>query len=235
MGSRDDARGTARSSKVLVARGLRIELGFRPVLDGVDLVVKRGSVVALLGANGAGKSTLLRCLAGLDRFDSGDLEVLGGLPVGGREFWRRVALAAEEPDWYPGLTAREHLELVRLTHEPIEVAWPTPEAMLQALALAEVADASPPILSSGLRQRLALAAALTRPSELLLLDEPEHGLDDEARRLLATALSAYAADGGSVVMATHDLDLVANCAARALRLTGGRLVPAVVDPTGRRS
>ncbi|MGK5552446.1 heme ABC exporter ATP-binding protein CcmA [Actinomadura kijaniata] len=185
---------------IIMARDVGVELGGVPVLRGVDLTVAPGEVVAVLGANGAGKTTLLRCLAGLQQV-SGSVDVLGRPPVDEPDFWREVALVGDEPTWYPGLTVSEHLELMRAVHGSgrLEV-----RAALELFELVGCADRVPSSLSTGQRQRLSLAMALVRPSRLLLLDEPERGLDTAFRERLAGLLAEYAADGGTVVMVTHD-------------------------------
>jgi ABC-type multidrug transport system ATPase subunit len=207
---------------VVQARGLRVGYGKVVVLDGIDLTVSQGEIVAVTGVNGAGKSTLLTCLAGLRRPSGGSVTVLGGPPRDDAEFWRRVAVVADLPTWYPGLTVREHLELVQLTHGPAS-GWPlTADDLIEAFGLSERADAVPLTLSSGQRQRLSLAAALARPSSLLLLDEPEQSLDAGFRRELARILrESYALDGGTVIMATHDLGFAADAGARQLVLADG--------------
>ncbi|MES0835765.1 ABC transporter ATP-binding protein [Nocardiopsis tropica] len=188
------------SEPIIVARGVDVELGGVPVLSGVDLTVEPGEVVAVLGANGVGKTTLLRCLAGLQSA-SGSVSVLGRPPVDEPGFWREVALVGDEPTWYPGLSVREHLELMRGVHGPgrLEVG-----AALDLFELGGCADRAPSSLSTGQRQRLSLAMALLRPSRLLLLDEPERGLDAAFRERLGGLLAVYADDGGTVVMVTHD-------------------------------
>ena len=197
---------------MIAVRDLAVDLAG---LKGVDLDVEPGQIVGLTGVNGAGKSTLLRCLTGLQPLDAGWVEVLGQAPLGDPRFWREVAYAAEEPAWYPGLTVREHLTLTALTHDsPSDVGcW------LDRFGLAGRADASPLTLSTGQRQRLLLASVLVRPSRLLLLDEPERGLDPEFRTILAQVLRDHAASGGAVLLATHDISL----APIRLTLEGGRL------------
>ena len=194
------------------------------VLEDVDLAAAGGEIVAVTGINGAGKSTLLSCLAGLHRPAAGTVTVLGAPPRDDAAFWRAVALVADQPTWYPGLTAREHLDLVRLTHEPV-TGWCLPaDELIDAFGLSDRADAVPVNLSSGQRQRLSLAAALARPSRLLLLDEPEQSLDTGFRQELARLLrDGYTAHGGTVIMATHDLDFAAAAGARQALLTDGRL------------
>jgi ABC-type multidrug transport system ATPase subunit len=194
------------------------------VLEDVDLTVTAGEIVALTGVNGVGKSTLLSCLAGFRRQAEGTVSVLGGPPRDDAGFWRAVAVVADQPTWYPGLTARELLELVRMTHQPVR-GWCLPsDELIGFFGLSARADASPLSLSSGQRQRLSLAAALARPSRLLLLDEPEQSLDEGFRRDLGTLLrEQYAANGGTVVMATHDHEFALTAGARIVSLTDGRI------------
>ncbi|MEV4242392.1 ABC transporter ATP-binding protein [Streptosporangium canum] len=203
---------------IITARDIEVDLGGNPVLRDVGLTAVPGEIVAVIGANGAGKSTLLRCLAGLQLPASGELDVLGGPPRDDSAFWRDVVLVGDEPAWYPGLTVREHLELMRAVHTPprLEV-----DAALGLFDLERRADASPLTLSTGQRQRLSLANALLRPSRLLLLDEPERGLDSTFRQHLATILREYATAGGTVIMATHDLRLAEATLARQVVLTDG--------------
>ncbi|WP_283135758.1 heme ABC exporter ATP-binding protein CcmA [Rhizohabitans arisaemae] len=189
---------------VVVARGVQVELGGHPILWDVDLTAGSGEIVAVVGENGAGKSTLLRCLAGLQSPAGGEIDVLDGPPVDEARFWREVALVGDEPAWYPGLSTREHLELMHAVHRDGRL---TVDEALAVFSLERRADLHPLSLSTGQRQRLSLAMALLRPSRLLLLDEPERGLDTEFRGRLAAILRDYATLGGTVVMATHDLAL----------------------------
>lgn len=214
----------------VAARDLSVQLGGNPVLQGVNLTAAAGEILAVVGVNGCGKSTLLRCLSGLLRPSRGEVEVLGGPPTADPAFWRDVGLLAEEPAWYPGMTAREHLDLVRLVHRRDTPEPPPLDAVLDEFELAGRADATPLALSAGQRQRLALAATMTRPSRVLLLDEPEQKLDTAFRVRLAAMLRAYARTGGTVVLATHDPALVEGTGARRLSMRDGRLAQA--DPTG---
>jgi heme ABC exporter ATP-binding subunit CcmA len=192
------------SDPLISVDSLTVELGGNPVLRDLSFTVAPGEIVAVVGPNGSGKSTLLRCLAGLQPATAGEVRVFGEAPADDARFWGRVALLSDEPAWYPGLTAREHLELMGAVHTAARM---TVDAALETFALVERADAAPLNLSTGQRQRLALAAALLRPSSLLLLDEPERGLDAQFRAALADLLDEYAAEGGTVVLATHDQDL----------------------------
>jgi ABC-type multidrug transport system ATPase subunit len=220
----------------VAVRGLRLAYGDVVVLDGVDLTASAGEIVAVTGVNGVGKSTFLSCLAGFRRAAAGTVCVLGGPPRDSAAFWRAVALVADQPTWYPGLTVREHLELVRMTHEPVTGPCPAPGELVETFGLAARADASPLSLSSGQRQRLSLAAALARPSRLLLLDEPEQSLDEGFRAELARLLRGYAGGGGTVVMATHDHDFAVAAGARLVPFADGRIAssaPGAASGTGQ--
>ncbi|MER7133866.1 heme ABC exporter ATP-binding protein CcmA [Streptosporangium saharense] len=209
----------------IAAHDVQVDLGGQAVLRGVDLTAAPGEIVAVIGENGAGKSTLLRCLAGLETPAAGRVLVLGDPPADTAAFWREVALTGDEPAWYPGLSVQEHLELVTATHRDDRTARDGRMDVGVALAAFDLggrADLHPLTLSTGQRQRVSLATALVRPSRLLLLDEPERGLDTAFRDRLADILREYAAKGGTVVMATHDLGLAESCGARLVRLEAVR-------------
>ncbi|MFI6600420.1 heme ABC exporter ATP-binding protein CcmA [Nonomuraea sp. NPDC050536] len=195
------------TAEIIRIRGLSVTLGGNPVLREMDLDVLQGEIVAVVGPNGSGKSTLLRCLAGLLPPSSGEVTVFDAPPKDDAGFWREVALAADEPAWYPGLTAGEHLELMRTVHGATRMQA---DEALDLFDLTDRKDAAPLNLSTGQRQRLSLATALLRPSTVLLLDEPERGLDSAFRERLAVLLRDYAEAGGTVVMATHDPGLAAH-------------------------
>jgi ABC-2 type transport system ATP-binding protein len=211
------------SELVVEVSGLRVSYGSVVVLEDVGLSAAPGEIVAVMGVNGAGKSTLLSCLAGLRRPNGGTISVLGAPPRDTADYWRRVVLVADLPTWYPGLTVREHIELVRMTNAPADGWCLDPDELIDAFALASRADAVPLTLSSGQRQRLSLACALARPSDLLLLDEPEQSLDAGFRKQLASLLrESYARSGGTVVMATHDMEFAEVAGARRILIEDGR-------------
>jgi ABC-2 type transport system ATP-binding protein len=114
----------------------------------------------------------------------------------------------EPPTWYPGLTAREHAELVCRAHGQDPEAAGIDDALAR-FGLTTHRDAIPASLSSGQKQRLTLALALLRPSSLLILDEPEQRLDRDGRALVAELLTDYLKTGGSILMASHDDDFAA--------------------------
>ncbi len=192
-------------------------------LDGVDLVVERGEVVALLGPNGAGKSTLFEVLLGLVRPTSGSVRVLGH-PPGGR-VRERVGAMAQGAGLPEDLWVREVVALVGRSYP---ISYPVDE-VLARVALTDRARRPVTDLSGGERQRLLLAMALVGAPEVLLLDEPTAALDVESRRTFWAQVDAAAAGGTTVLYATHDVAEAGAVADRVVVLSGGRLV---ADTTG---
>ena len=201
-----------------------------PALSGVALSVAQGEMVALMGRNGSGKSTLLNCVVGLLRPAGGDVRVaVAGRSVLGEEtadICRRVGYLPQDPDALLFAdTVRDEL-LVTLRNyglRPENSPVPLSE-LLEVLGLDGEADAYPRDLSVGQRQRVALGAVtVTRPG-LMLLDEPTRGQDYPAKRDLAALLRRWQAAGTGVLMATHDVELVAQAADRVVILSGGEVI-----------
>ncbi|MEX2100045.1 MAG: heme ABC exporter ATP-binding protein CcmA [Acidimicrobiia bacterium] len=204
-------------------------LGKFPALAGVDLDVAEGEVVLLSGGNGAGKTTLLRLVAGLLPLFSGSAEVLGHDLTRDRSSHRRMlALVGHETFCYDELTVAENLRFAaRAAGAPADAA----QRATEQLALGPIADVLHASLSAGQRRRLALAVAFTRDPKLILLDEPHAGLDAEARAVVDDLLTNAAADGRSVVVASHELDRLRPLVAREVVLTAGQAHGAIA-PTG---
>jgi ABC-2 type transport system ATP-binding protein len=189
---------------VLEVRGLVKRFGATTALDGIDLRVDAGEVRGLLGLNGAGKTTLLRILLGLVRADAGSVSLFGrsagGPPA---ERLQGVAGFVEEPAFYPYLSARANLELLAELDDDV------PEArigqVLERAGLRERAGDRVAGFSSGMRQRLAVAAALLRDPRLILLDEPTSGLDPAGIRDVTTLIGTLAGDGVAVVLSSHQI------------------------------
>jgi heme ABC exporter ATP-binding subunit CcmA len=197
-------------------------LGRFPALAGVDLDVASGEVVLLSGGNGAGKTTLLRLLAGLVALHSGTAEVLGLDLTSDRISHRRqVALVGHETFCYADLTVSENLRFAtRAAGAPSDRVAPA----LERLDLGPIAHVAHRRLSAGQRRRLSLAIALARDATLLLLDEPHAGLDSEGREVLDQVLGAAAAEGRTVLIASHELDRARALVGREVVLTGGQVL-----------
>jgi ABC-2 type transport system ATP-binding protein len=197
---------------VLEIDQLRVGYGDRVVIEDFTLTVEAGEAVALRGANGIGKSTVLRCVAGLLAPMSGAVR-LDGAPTDEREakYRRTVAALLDAGAWYPGLSAREHVSLVRLANAPVPEDWFDEDDLSERLGVDGFAAAAPASLSSGQKQRLALTMVLNRPSRLLLLDEPERHLDQNGRELVAELIEEYLGRGGAALLASHDPTVTAGC------------------------
>ncbi len=210
--------GPASSGVGLVADGLTKRFGTRTVLAPVDLGVAPGEVLALTGANGSGKTTLLRILAGSLDPDGGSV-TWRGRPIRESDAWsrREVATLLDDAATFPDLSVGEHLELLARGFAAPDPAA-TVAAVLADVGLGGRTDQLPATLSSGQRHRLGLASVLVRPAGLLLLDEPEQRLDGVGRQWLAGRLRDLADGGCSVVLASHDRDLVDEVADLVLEL-----------------
>jgi len=197
---------------LLAAEELSVGYGAEAVCAPVTLEVAAGSAVGLVGPNGAGKSTVLQTMVGLLPPLAGTVS-FAGQPVDERsaEFRRAVAGVLDDDAFFPSLTGAEHLLLTARAHGVAD-AEAVVAAELAAFGLGDRAGALPSALSSGQRRRLALAGALVRPAQVLVLDEPERRLDTAMRRTLADRLAALVAAGGTVLFATHDLALLGTLA-----------------------
>lgn len=210
---------------LLVLENVSRTYGDRVALEPLDLALDEGGCVALVGENGSGKSTLLRLACGREVPTTGSVR-FRDQPLREEDPMTRarIAVVADAPSFYPDLTVREHLRLVAVAHGVGADADGWIDWALADRRLTEHADAYPSTLSSGQVQALLLAAAMVRPRELLVLDEPEQRLDPDARARLVDRLLAERADGVAVLMATHAIELADAVADRVLRLQDGRVV-----------
>jgi heme ABC exporter ATP-binding subunit CcmA len=192
-----------------------------PVLRGVYLRVAPGEVLLVTGSNGAGKSTLLRVLAGLLPLVAGAGQVLGHrLPGPAAPVRRSVALVGHETPCYDDLTVRTNL---RFHAGAVGRSRRDGDQAAADVGLIGVLDRPYGRLSAGQRRRCGLAVGLLRRSPLLLLDEPHASLDADGRTLVDGVIRATVADGGAVVLVSHELDSVRAIADREVRLVDGVL------------
>ncbi|WP_203337846.1 ABC transporter ATP-binding protein [Nocardioides limicola] len=211
---------------VVVARGVSVAHGTRTVLSDVDLTLAAGEVTALMGRNGSGKSTLLWTLQGGRARRSGTVSTPAGDParMATAERRRTVALVPQ--------TAADllYLETVAAECEAADEGNDTSagrcRSILDSLVPGIPGDRHPRDLSEGQRLALALAVVLTSDPDALLLDEPTRGLDYPGKRALGSHLSRLAADGLAVLVASHDVEFVAQVADRVLVLADGEVVSA---------
>src|SRR3954469_5298656 len=201
----------------------------RRVLDGADLTVAAGEIVAILGRSGSGKSTLLHLIGGVDRPEAGTISVAGEAVTGAPEGElsalrrRRVGFVFQFFHLLPELSGEANVLLAGRVRGADPGAAQRGQALIDRLGLREVAGSLPHQLSGGEQQRFAIARALVNDPAVLLADEPTGNLDVEAGAEVLRLLRAGAAEGRAVVMVTHET-AAAEIADRVLTLRDGRLV-----------
>jgi ABC-2 type transport system ATP-binding protein len=213
------------STPALAIRGLCKSFD-RPAVNNLDLTVRAGEFYSLLGPNGAGKTTTLRMVAGLLPPDDGDIFVCGidarRDPVDAK---RIVAWVSDEPMIYDKLTPYEYLEFVAgLWSLDSGLAETQARELIDWLGLGAHAHERCEGFSKGMRQKVALAGALVHSPRVIILDEPLTGLDAGSARQVKRVLRERVANGGTVIMTTHILEVAERMADRIGVIAGGRLI-----------
>ena len=223
--------GQRVQSALLLMKDLWFSYNGNEALKGVSLSVGPGELVALMGRNGSGKTTLLKHIVGLVRPERGRVELWGenikGTDV--QDIARKVGYVPQDPgSLLFADTLREELHFTLRSHHIEGTRY---DDLLQSLQLSHLLDCYPRDLSGGERQRAALAAILVTDPDVILLDEPTRGLDYYQKRSLSKFLSRKKDEGKAIIVSTHDVELVANCAERVVILGEGQVV---VDGPARR-
>ena len=211
------------------ATGLTVAIAGRPVLRGVDLVIRKGEFVALMGPNGSGKSTLVRALTGLRPLTGGSVRIFGSdvAELDGRD---RIGFVPQRATAAGGVPAsvREVVASGRLTRRrflrlPSRADRRAVDDALAVVGLAERGNDSVSTLSGGQQQRVLIARALVGEPELFFLDEPTAGVDLPSQQALATALGTLSERGATVVLVAHELGPLAPLVERAVVMRDGRV------------
>jgi len=216
----------AQAGAVVEVHGLVKRFGRREALAAVDLELRRGEIVGLVGANGAGKTTLLRTLSGFLRPDAGSVRVLGHEPWSARErVMERARFAFAPPALFETLSAREHLRHLGRLGARDAPGTADLERVLTLVGLAARADEPVRAFSFGMRQRLCLAQALLPTPALLVLDEPTEGLDPLGILELRAILARLRAELGlTLLYSSHLLAEVGELVDRLVLLGEGRVL-----------
>ena len=209
---------------------LRKRYGTNEVLKGVDLDVKRGEVIAIIGKSGSGKSTLLRCINGLEEFQEGTLHV-DGQPLkhddarAMRELRQHVGMIFQGFNLFPHLSVGRN---VMLAPSLVKKAQPeandaTARKLLARVGLAEKFDAWPDQLSGGQQQRVAIARALAMQPSVMLCDEITSALDPELVGEVLKVVESLAEEGMTLLMVTHEMNFARKVADRVVFMHAGRI------------
>ena len=229
-GGAREAASTAASAPVIRVRGLTLTRGRTPVLRDVDLDIAGGEFVAIVGANGAGKTSLVQALAGVVRPPRGTVEV-DGLDVhrtDARTLAASVGFVFQNPEhqFVANSAFDELAHGLRMQRLPDDEVRRRVDDMLERFGLAHRADAHPFLLSGGQKRRLSVGTALIGGARILVLDEPTFGQDRARADELLSLLKVLHAEGTTVVVVTHDMQLVTDYAERTVVVSEGRIVAA---------
>jgi heme ABC exporter ATP-binding subunit CcmA len=212
------------SAPYLEIKGLKKTYNLKPILREIDIVLDQGECMALLGANGAGKTTLLRILACLTKPTAGTVRI-GGLDIGqeAQQVRLLVGFVGHQPNLYDELTVIENLLFFGRMYA-VKKARERVAALLQRVGLAQRSSERVGTLSRGQLQRLTLARSLLHSPRLLLLDEPDAGLDDEGIELLEELIREHAEQGGTTLFTTHNFERAVTFSDQVCMLREGRVV-----------
>lgn len=215
-----------KSNGVLKADNLFKRFHGHAAVAGVSFQLGPGEILGYLGPNGSGKSMTLKMLTGLVEPSSGHVTYDGVDVTGGNvDFRRRFGYVPEEPHFYSFLSGREYLELVADLRElPAAIRRGKIEPLLELFGLADGAEQSISAYSKGMRQKTLLIAALLHDPELVILDEPESGLDVGSILILRQLIRVLAARGKAILYSSHIVDNVERLCTRVIVLSAGKMV-----------
>nr|AFP87531.1 ABC transporter [Streptomyces sp. CNQ-418] len=194
-------------TQAIQVRNLTVERGGREILKNIDFSIEAGSVTGLLGPSGTGKTTLIRCLVGLQKYQQGDVHVLG-TPAGSASLRRQLGYLAQSPGVYADLTVRENVRHFAALHGRKKG---DADDAIDNVSLTSAAQQFVRTLSGGQRTRAALACALVAKPKVLVLDEPTVGQDPVLRRELWNHFRSLAKEGTTLLVSSHVMDEAARC------------------------
>ena len=231
---------TQNEDVMLRMRGIKKSFGSVEVLRGIDLTVRRGEVLAIIGPSGSGKSTLLRCMNRLEEISGGSVEIEGEVlatttPAGAVEYTdaatcRRLlgctGMVFQQFNLFPHMTVLENLleAPVQVKKRKKEDVLPEAMALLKKVGLEERADYYPAQLSGGQQQRVAIARALCMKPDIMLFDEPTSALDPELTGEVLRTMRELAAEHMTMVVVTHEMAFAREAASHVIFMADGVIV-----------
>lgn len=222
---------TPSSNHLISIRGLVKKFKGIPALDGIDLDVRKGEVLVIIGPSGSGKSTLIRCLNGLEEADAGKIAIDGQLINNhSQKQWRlvrqKIGMVFQDYSLFPHMTVMRNICLapVRAARYRQTEAEKVALDLLRRVWLEDKADAYPAALSGGQQQRVAIVRALAMSPEVILFDEPTSALDPETIKEVLTVMRELAIEGITMVVVTHEMGFAREAADRVIFIDEGRIV-----------
>jgi polar amino acid transport system ATP-binding protein len=213
----------------VIVENVHKSFGTVEVLKGISLTVEPGEVIALIGRSGSGKSTLLRCINGLEKINSGRIEIAGHTvsrdPQKLRELRRDVGIVFQSYNLFPHLSVGENIMLAPKIVKNVAKAdaHRTAEAVLKMVGLSEKFDAYPDELSGGQQQRVAIARSLAMQPKVMLFDEVTSALDPELTEEVLNVMEQLARDGMTMILVTHEMAFARRVATKTIFMHQGKI------------
>ena len=231
---------TNNSTSMLSMRAIRKSFGRNEVLRGIDLEVKRGEVLAIIGPSGSGKSTLLRCINQLELIDSGEIKIKGEIlcrtdekgravytdKVNIRRMLASTGMVFQQFNLFPHMTVLENLleAPLMVKSESVDTVLPQAKALLEKVGLGGREDYYPSQLSGGQQQRVAIARALAMKPDIMLFDEPTSSLDPELTGEVLKTMRELAREHMTMVVVTHEMAFAREAATNVIFMEQGVIV-----------
>lgn len=204
-------------------REVKKSFGNHEVLQGINLEVNKGDIVAIIGASGSGKSTMIRCLAGLEDIQSGEIVLKGQKVTDRNSVVSSIGMVFQSFNLFPHYTVEENIIKPLCTVKKMDRKDAEKKAgeLLKKVRLLETAKQYPSTMSGGQKQRLAIARALAMNPEILVFDEPTSSLDPELAHEVFSTIKELAAEGQTMLIVTHQINAVSHFATRVAFLDSG--------------
>ena len=215
---------------MITVKNLKKKFGNKVVLKGIDLNVEKGECVVIIGPSGCGKSTLLRCINGIEKLTSGKV-IFEGKDINSKhvdinKIREKMGMVFQQFNLFPHLTVTENIILapVKLKIMTKENAIKKAVELLELIDLKDKKDMYPSQLSGGQKQRIAIVRALIMNPDVILFDEPTSALDPEMVDEVSNLMKDLAKKGMTMIVVTHEMSFVKECASRVIFMEDGNLV-----------
>lgn len=203
--------------------GLRKSYNEKAVLKGINLTVNRGEVIAIIGASGSGKSTLVRCIANLEPYQNGSINICGKKNSDYKSLSGILGMVFQNYNLFPHYTVLENITqpLQVVMKYSVTYAEKRAKKLLERVRLIDYINQYPSTLSGGQKQRLAIARALAMDPKIIIFDEPTSSLDPELAHEVFSTINELALEGQTMLIVTHQINAIRHFATRVLFLNNG--------------